>query len=118
MKHTKKGRNTNAADGWFQIVSTVSRYEKFEEIRLNQSHERHRSSCHTWGIGKDINTESEGKAPEKSRPSGLVSAKMQHQDDVDQWCGTIEEMNMIEHQSLYQQEHYKQHKSSYLFYTH
>lgn len=59
-----------------------------------------------------------GKTPEKSRPSGLVSAKMQHQDDVDQWCGTIEEMNMIEHQSLYQQEYYKQHKSSYLFYTH
>ena len=37
----------------------------------------------------------------------MIAAEMQYHNDIQQGGGTIEKMNMIKHQSLYQHEHHK-----------
>ena len=37
----------------------------------------------------------------------VVSAEMEHHDDIQQGGGAIEQMDMVEHQSLHQHEHHE-----------
>ena len=57
------GGHADAADGRREVFGTIPWHKKLEEIGLNQAYQGHGCCCHTWGIGKDVDTEAQGKAP-------------------------------------------------------
>lgn len=98
------------ADGtwrWLQVVGTVPWHKELEEIGLHQSYQCHGRRSHARCVGEDVDTQAQEEAPQESRPAWLVSAKVQHQDDIKQWRGTVEEVYVIEHQALNQHQGYK-----------
>ena len=113
----KVGR-TYGAYGRSQVVGTIARYEHLEQIGLYQSHHRHGGSRHARCIGKDVHAESQGEATQQHRPPWVVAAEMEHQDDVEQWGSTAKQVDMVEHQSLRQQEYHEGCQALYQFYTH
>ena len=99
--------HTDGSHRWFQVFSTVSRHEEFKKIRLQQSDGCHRCRRNTRRVGKHVDAKSQHEAPEHHRPAWVVSAEMEHHDDIQQGGGTIEQMDMVEHQSLHQHEHHE-----------
>ena len=110
--------DTDGAHGRLQVVGTVSWHEEFEKIRLKQSDEGHRSCSYSRRIGKHVDTKSHHEAPQHHRPAWMVSAEMEHHENIQQGGGAVEQVDMVEHQSLHQHKHHEDAESFYQIYTH
>lgn len=55
-----------------------------KKIRLKQSDEGHRSCSYSRRIGKHVDTKSHHEAPQHHRPAWMVSAEMEHHENIQQ----------------------------------
>lgn len=90
--------------GWREIICGIPRYKQLQYIRLNQCYKGHGAGCYSWRIRKDIDCQTQEETPKQNGILRVVASEMKHQIDIQQRRRTMEQLYMVEHQYLSQQQ--------------